>query len=233
MASITAAQAFAQVSAALVNKHDIAGTLEASLRNCAQLTSTDACGLLVVADGGTKLQLLGATSHRVFELELFQTQIEEGPCLEAWRQNEAVSLSGKETILERWGRFGPSVIAAGFESVHALPVRWHDKPLGALNLFRTSPQLLTADERALAQAFADLAIVLIVQTDNISAEVAISRTRNALEGRALIEQAKGVLSHQLRLDMESAYTCLEDTAAHFQTSLTETATAIVQRAQRR
>lgn len=232
MTPITAAQAFADVSSALVGDHDIAGTLADLLTNCASLVSADACGLLV-ADGDTGLQLLAATSHEVSELELYQAQIVEGPCIEAWSNGVETSAFGTEAITSRWERFGLSMVDAGFHAVFAAPLRWHDKSMGALNLFRNSATELTAEEKLLVRAFADFATILIVHTDHIAAETAIERARSALASRVQIEQAKGVLSHQHNLDMAAAYVHLKQLALDEGVSLTAMAAEVLLRAQQR
>lgn len=232
MTRITAAQAFADLSSALVGDHDIAGTLSDLLTNCASLISADAGGLLV-ADGDTGLQLLGATSHQVSELELYQAQIVEGPCVEAWSTGVETSAVGREEITSRWERFGPAMVEAGFQGVFAVPIHWHDKPMGALNLFRSSATEPTPEEKLLVRAFADLATVVIVHTDHIAAETAIERGRAALASRTLVEQAKGVLSQQHHLDMAAAYQKLKKNSVAENLTLTAMATAIIRRAQKR
>ena len=39
----------------------------------------------------------------------------------------------------RWPRFGAEALAAGFHSVHALPMRLRGTVIGALNLFHAEP----------------------------------------------------------------------------------------------
>lgn len=232
MSRITASEAIAHITSALVSPHDLAGTLSELIANCAELTSADACGLLV-ADGAAGLELLSATSHQVRELELYQAQISEGPCVEAWRTGLTVTECDEVAIVARWSTFGPSMAAAGFRSVLAQPMTWQSTPMGALNLFRSDGDPFENQDRLLARVFTDLAMVLIIHSDAPSVELSLKRASGSLSSRTVIEQAKGVLSHQHLIDMADAYDRLKTMAADAEVDLSGMARDIIRRAQSR
>jgi len=230
MRPITAAEAFSEFATAMVGKHDIAGTLSDILVNCAEILEADACGLLV-NDGDNGLQMLGATSHRAEELELYQAQISEGPCVEACLTGGTVVALGADVLCARWPYFGPRMVDAGFTSVIAVPMAWHNRPFGALNLFRASSAGPSDESLSLIQTFADFATILIINVDELSRAEAGGRIRAALESRTLIEQAKGVLSQHHGLDMATAYDRLVKLASPRSRTLTSIAAEVIADAQ--
>lgn len=225
-----AADALAKASAALVDDTDIAGFLATLLDSSADVLHIDAVGILVEDDGN--LDLLAASSHAAVELELHQAQLEEGPCVDAHRSCRAVDAQGPE-LATRWPRFGRAMLESGFSSVHASPLRWRDTSLGALGLFRRSDEPFTSDEQTVAQAFADLATLLIVQTERVDLDSVKRRVQELLTTRIVIEQAKGVLSEIHAVDMAEAYQLLLRRAAQDGGKLTAAARAVIDDAQRR
>ena len=225
-----AADALARASAALVGDTDIAGFLATLLDSSADVLHIDAVGILVEDDG--ILDLLAASSHAAVELELHQAQLEEGPCVDAHRSNRAVDAHGPD-VAALWPRFGPAMLESGFATVHAAPLRWRGTSLGAIGLFRRSDAPFAIDEQTVAQAFADLATLLIVQTERGDLDTVKRRVQELLTTRIVIEQAKGVLSEIHAVDMAEAYQLLLDRAAQDGGKLTTAAKAVIDDAQRR
>ncbi len=100
-----------------------------------------------------------------------------------------------------------------------------------MGMFRQSDELLTHEEETVAQAFADLATLLIVQTDKVDLDTVQQRVRDMLTNRIVIEQAKGVLAWTHGVDMATAYELLLRRAADDESTLTATAQAVIDEAQ--
>ncbi len=232
MTAHTVSRAFIDAAAAMVQQHDVADSLAQLLENCADLTSAAAIGLLVVNSRGS-LEVLSATSHQAVELELYQLQHDTGPCVEAALSGAVVSVVSDDDITGRWDKVGVAIVAAGFHAVHAVPLRWHGRLLGAMNAFHTDPVNVTDETRQLTQAFADIAAAVILQSTTLTSVELDERIFTALAGRTVIEQAKGVLAQTTGSDMATAYRLLVRHADENHTSLTEAAHQIIQQAQRR
>ncbi len=227
----TPADTLAQATAALLDDHDVTDLLFRIVRDAAEFTSARSSGLLVRAPGG-ELELLSATSHAAAELELFQDQVSEGPCLDVLASARPLSVVGADSIAERWPTVGPAIVEAGYRSVHAFPLVWHGRPLGGLNLFGDEARALDDEETVTARSFADMATLVIAQPERLDQGVVMRRLTDALEGRVVVERAKGVLFHQLGIDMEGAYDALVERSAREGTSLSATARDVVEAAQR-
>jgi GAF domain-containing protein len=205
MRATTSGAAFAAANAAMVRGVDGASTVHVLLTDCLKLLGADTAGVVVrVGDQG--LELLAATSHRAVELELYQVQVHNGPCVETIESGESVAVAGHAEIVERWPDFGQAMAAAGLQAVHATPMRWHERVLGGLNLFWTTSRTLTPEEAMLAEAFADISTLALMQSPSSDDPTSVAeKLRVALQGRVVIERAKGVLAHTEHLEMDEAF----------------------------
>ena len=224
--------ALARAASAMVATHDVTDVLATLLTDAVTALSANSCGLLLVAEHG-RLELLSATSHRAVELELYQVQVSTGPCFDAVHDGEPVFATGPDELVDRWDDVGRAVVAAGFTSVHAFPLRWRAQVLGAMNVFHAEPPTLSSDELALVgHAFADIATLVIVAPEELSTTLLQRRATHALAGRAAVEQAKGVLSFRENIDVEVAYDRLQALARAHGASLTDMARRVLDSAVR-
>lgn len=222
--------AFVALATDLAEGFDVVDLLSELTTYCVRLLDVASAGLLL-ADAKGVLHLLAASSQATRDLELFQLQRSEGPCLECYRTGSPVSAPDLSEQMARWPHFTAAANAAGFASVHAVPMRLHDTVLGALNLFGTRTGPLADDDMALAQALAHVASVALVQdraaTDK---DLVVSQLNTALSSRVVLEQAKGVLAQVGGLDMEQAFQALRRYSRDHNQRLSEVAAAVVARA---
>ena len=221
-------EVFAGLTAALVDEHDVTDVLASLLHDCLDVLGVEAAGLLVrTSDGG--FDILGSTSHRATELEIYQSQQHEGPCVDAVREARQVIAHGPDEIITRWPEVGRMIVAAGFTAVHAVPMRWRGRSLGGINLFSRGERTeLTADQLTFAQSLADVAGLALLQPAPV--DEMVSLVSSALQGRVVVERAKGALSYTADLDMESAYHRLRARASQEGTTLTAAARAVLDEA---
>ena len=96
---------------------------------------------------------------------------------------------------DRWPRFAPKAIAAGFQSVHAFPMRLRGATIGALNLFGRADVEFEDSDVHVVQALADGATIALLQERSIARSEALTeQLQSALNSRIVIEQAKGALA---------------------------------------
>jgi ANTAR domain/GAF domain len=221
--------AFVSLSGDLADGFDVVDLLTELTTDCARLLDITSAGLLL-ADGLGSLHLLAASSEATRVLEVFQVERSEGPCVDCFNSGAAVSVADLAKEAERWPRFVPNALAAGFVSVHAVPMRLRNRVLGALNLFGATVGPLSALDLDLAQALAHVAAVALVQ-DKAAADkdLIVSQLTTALTSRIVIEQAKGVLAQTGALDMEQAFAALRRYARDHNLRLSAVAAAVVNR----
>ena len=197
--------------------------------DCARLLDVASAGLLL-ADGRGVLHVMAASSERTRQLEVFQVQRADGPCRDCYLDGAPVSAPDLNQETDRWPQFAPAALAAGFVSVHAVPMRLRDTVLGALGLFGTTAGDLDPDDLSLGQALADVASVALVQDKATTDQKSVNeQLQTALTSRIVLEQAKGVVAQQGSLPIEDAFAVLRRYARDHNLRLTAVAEAVVAR----
>jgi len=191
----------------LLEDFDVVDLLTELTERCAQLLDVAAAGFLL-ADPLNQLRLLAATTEQARELELFQLQADEGPCVECYASGQPVSIADLRTAGDRWPRFVPAALDAGFTAVHAVPMRAAGIVLGALGLFGARPGELGDADRLVAQTLAHIACVAILQERAPTPATVMPQLRSALASRVIVEQAKGLLRESLDVSVEDAFLLL-------------------------
>lgn len=206
----------------LLEDFDVVDLLTELTERCAELLDVDAAGFLL-ADPLDQLRLLAATTERARELELFQLQADEGPCVDCYSTGQPVSVADLNDAVERWPRFVPAAVDAGFASVHAVPMRAAGIVLGALGLFGSDSDELNDADRLVAQTLAHIACVAILQERAPTPSTVIPQLRAALASRVIVEQAKGYLRETLDVSVDKAFRLLRSYARANGEHLTEVA----------
>ena len=206
------AQTFVDLADTLVDDFDVFDLLNILVERCSDLLGVSAAGLLF-ADGQDQLQVAASSSESARLLDLYQLQNEDGPCFECYRTGQPVSASLSEAT-GRWPTFTTAATGEGFASVLALPLRLRDRVIGALNLFDTAAGTFSdPTTSSVGQAMADVATIAILQ-GRLSEKRALlnEQLQIALTSRVTIEQAKGVLSASMDIEMEEAFALLRQRA---------------------
>jgi GAF domain-containing protein len=218
---------FVDLADTLVDEFDVIELLHVLTSRCVDLLGVEAAGVML-ADAHGQLRLAASSSERARLLELIELQNDEGPCLDAFRTGRQVSFVDTGQVPAPWPLFASHAKAEGFSTVHALPMRLRRQIIGALNLFGRDPVQLPAEDVRVAQAFADIATIAILQERLVKErEVLASQLQTALDSRVIIEQAKGVLAERLGFDMDTAFSTLRDAARRANRRLSDVARDVV------
>ena len=109
-------------------------------------------------------------------------------------------------------------------------MRLRSRTIGALNLFGHETGPLSSEDAAIAQAFADVATITLLQERAARENALINeQLKRALNSRILIEQAKGVIAHTSSVDMNEAFALLRGYARAHNQTLYDTAERIINR----
>jgi GAF domain-containing protein len=218
-------KAFAELAETLVGAFDLAETLERVLARCIDACEAAGAGIVIEDRHGT-LRDMAYTDERVRRLERLQVQSGEGPCVDCVRLGQPVVATDLVGAYDRWPRFAEAATESGFLAVRSLPLRFYDRTVGALNLFGHDGATCVDERLPVAQAFADLAMVAIMQHSHADEGPAVHITR-ALAARSCIEQAKGMLAEDGGLTIDEALGVLRAHAAGSEIGISRLADALV------
>lgn len=210
----------------LLADFDVVELLTQLTEHCAQLLDVASAGLLLAGPLG-QLHLMAATSENTHELELFELQADEGPCLDCYATGQPISVADLSAATQRWPGFVPAATGAGFASVHAVPMRAAGTVLGALGLFGTRTGELNDADLLVAQTLSHIACVAILQEHPPTPATVLPHLRTALISRVVVEQAKGYLHERLDVSVEDAFTLLRRYARTHSDHLSEVARRLI------
>jgi len=221
------AKALVELADTLVADFDVVELLTLLADSCVDVLDVGAAGLMLAAPDG-ELRVMASSSDAMRLLELFELQSQEGPCLDCFRTGEPVVNQNLASTNGRWPRFAPEAVAAGFHSVHAIPMRLRGSVIGALNLFHVEPGEMRPADVVAAQCLADVATIAILQhRAALEAQVLNAQLSNALNTRIVIEQAKGMVGERESLTMEQAFARLRHHARNNNLRLADVAQQVI------
>ena len=214
---------FVDLADTMVADFDVIDFLHLLTDRSVTLLEVSAAGVML-ADPRGELRVAAASSEAAGLIELFQIQNDQGPCLDCFRAAQPVTAADLTGPDQRWPQFAAAAARAGFRSVEALPMRLRDEVIGALNLFRATPEPLSPPDLRIAQALADVATIGLLQERAVRRmETVAEQLQAALNSRVVVEQAKGKLAERLSIEMDEAFGLLRVYARNSNQRLTDVA----------
>ena len=221
------ARTLVELADTLVDDFDVVDLLTLLADRCVETLDVAAAGIVLASPDG-RLRVVASTSDAMRLLELFELQADEGPCLDCFRTGQPVGTEHLGSARTRWPRFAAEAIEAGFHSVQALPLRLRGTVIGALNLFHTDPVAPGRADAEVAQAFADVATIAILQHRAVrEAQVVNEQLNRALNSRIVVEQAKGMVAEREGLDIPRAFARLRGHARNHNLRLGDLADDVI------
>jgi len=168
------------------------------------------------ATTGTGVTLVDAVGKRTTaasdlvaeQADALQYELEEGPCLTAWRDRRLIRIDDLEQD-GRWPRWAPPAAALGLRSVLSAPMIAGDESLGAIKAYSLRPGAYGARDGHLLELFAKQAAVLLTEVRSRQrTERETAGFLEALRDRDILGQAKGVLMGRGAANGDVAYAML-------------------------
>jgi GAF domain-containing protein len=198
-------------------KRTVPGTVEASVT--------------LIEDG--KPGTIAYSGRLALALDERQYDAGHGPCLDAARTGD-VSDVGDTSKEARWPEFMRAAVAAGVRSSLSVPLSAKQRILGALNMYSSTPRAFDQQSAELVRTFASYAAVALTNTQLYTSTVQLADDmQHAMESRAVIEQAKGILIASRFCTAEEAFAILVDMSQRSNRKLREVAAGLVEMAQKR
>ena len=166
--------------------------------------SVDGAGLML-ADGEHHLRNAAVSDGRVRHLEELQIRHQEGPCITSF--DDKVLVGAEDLISDpRWPSFSAAAVEHGVRAVLASPIPYNQDAVGVVAVLSQERHPWSAEAELALLAFTDLAALLIASMMMGEQQTVLAtQLQSALNSRAIIEQAKGVLIGQQGLSAHAAY----------------------------
>ncbi|PVY97273.1 ANTAR domain-containing protein [Actinomycetospora cinnamomea] len=186
-------------------------------------------GLSVSEDGIVDSR--NPTSRGISELDRLQGELHEGPCITALEEpaDDGVvlveDLAGDDA--ERWPRFAPAAVDAGFRSMLSIQLATGGQLRAALNLYAAQPRVFDGEARVTAGLFALQAAMLLHGSEQAA------HLGRAVDSRDVIGQAKGILMERFGVDETEAFQMLVESSQSTNIKLVDVARWLAGEANRR
>jgi hypothetical protein len=142
-------------------------------------------------------------SHLIEEL---QYTLGEGPCVDAYQQDNVVAEPDlADPLTRRWPVFTPPALQAGVRAVFGFPLRFGTVRLGALDFYRDRPGSLSDDQHADALVIADVTARWVLETQAGAPSGAVAEKLEAgADFHFAVHNAAGMISVQQGISVTEA-----------------------------
>jgi GAF domain-containing protein len=205
-------------------------TMDAMLQRVAELAKELIAGVAeasVTLIANDKATTAACTGQLAMDLDESQYGRGYGPCLEAAVGEEIREITDarRET---RWPDYAQSAVEHGSLSSLSVPLPVREGIHGGLNLYAVGADGFDDDARDVSRAFASYAAVAVHNMHLYeSTRDQADHLDIAMQTRAVIEQAKGILMSQRRCDAQEAFNLLAAASQRSNRKLRDIAQAIV------
>lgn len=181
-----------------------------------------------LSDGDGHLHYATSTNEAVTRVEVVQEH-SGGPCQRAFETGDVTLVEDLGSNAEpRWAEYRAIAATEGFRSVAGIPMTAGERRIGALNIYETRTRRWSDDDIAIARVLADIATSYVVHATALDEAHAVNaQLQHAIDGRVLIEQAKGLLAGERRISIDQALAVLRRHARNNNVKLRSVADAVV------
>ena len=161
----------------------------------------------VSARHGDDLATIAATDQRVIPLDDAQYETGEGPCLQVLDQEDPIMLEDASVSGDQWEHFSRTAGDLGIYSTLSMHLPVDSGELAAsLNLYSKRHLDLGDQHITAAVPYAQQLAAAIISVDAHRSTATLARNlAEAMRSRAVIEQAKGILMADERIDEYEAF----------------------------
>jgi GAF domain-containing protein len=162
------------------------------------------------------------------EIDSAQYASGAGPCLAAFRDGIPYAIDDTRTD-RRWPEFAAAADAHGIRSTLSMPLAVSGTGIGALNMYATEVEAFGPDDADTTALFAGQAAAVLANAQSYWAAQELSvQLQEALESRAVIDQAKGMLMAEHRCSADDAFAMLRAESQRANRKLREVAQSLVE-----
>lgn len=199
------ARVFARMSGMFLSEATVADALSTvtSLAKDTVVGSTG-CGVSLLDRDGRRTTS-AATDSLVEQLDDLQYQLDEGPCLTAWRERTVVR-SGGQVDEQRWPSWIPRAHELGMRSFLSAPLVNGDSAMGAIKVYSNALEAFDDRQQDLLRRFAEQAAIFVGNVLTAQAAEHLSeQLKETLRFRDLMAMARGVVMARREVSADEAF----------------------------
>lgn len=221
--------ALADLSDVLARTEDLGRVLQRGIEQVTRaIPGADMASVSVLRDDGSTAETVASSSERVWAIDDDQYAAGDGPCLEAARTGRVVRVGVKQAT-ERWPEFARSARAAGVASYLSAPLSVDEEFAGSLNLYSEQAHGFGDLDEALLRLYTTAAAAAIANARRYAQARSLAmQLGQALDSRAVIDQARGILMATHGIAAQQAFELLAKESQDTNVKLREVAARLVE-----
>ncbi|MDP8991671.1 MAG: GAF and ANTAR domain-containing protein [Actinomycetota bacterium] len=230
------AETFSDIARRLYRAETVEDTLqEIAELACRTVEGCDFAGMSLVR--GKVIETPAQTDPSVGDLDVLQSEIGEGPCMDAIAEH-ATFYAEDLANEDRWPTFAPSAVERGMRSMLSFRLFIEEsdsgeRTMGALNLYSRQPAAFDETAREVGLIFASHASVALAGAQALAQEKEhVANLDQALTSRDVIGQAKGILMERERLTADQAFDLLRRASQNLNIKLRDVADRVADTGER-
>ena len=194
----------------LVDRYDLDEVLHDVSDRAVAVLELDGAGLTIGPNPQAgEMNFVVATDEAATRVERAQDEFREGVCFSAAAEGKVLLVSALDANDNRWPRYTPVALDAGFRAVAGIPMAIEGEMIGVLNAYRRAPGAWTAEDVAAGELLVRMATTYLTNATKLGeARKLAEQLQLALDSRIVIEQAKGVLCERLHVTPDVAFNLL-------------------------
>ena len=223
--AIKSTDAFAELGRIDFSETNLATAL-ATVADLAKRTISGADEVSITLVGAGGAHTAAYTGERAMTVDEWQYQQGHGPCLAAAAANITVTvpdMAGES----RWPAWVDRAIDAGVHSCLSIGLPLRECVSGAVNVYATEPHAFDDDAVVLAETFGGYAAVAMANAHRSDGTALPDRAHTAMDSRAVIEQAKGIIMAERRCTADEAFAVLAKVSEYSGRALGDVAAVLV------
>jgi GAF domain-containing protein len=209
-------------------EHSLESVLHRVTELAARVLPGEPVTSVTILQGG-KTATVASSGTLALDLDEVQYRLGAGPCLSAASTGTTAELLDTSAAPIEWAQFAAVAAARGCGSVLSFPLPVQELVSGALNVYGRKAPGGGGRTRELVSRLAAYAVVPV--SNMYLYESAVERAEHlqaALDSRAVIDQAKGILMERLKLTADQAFQVLARVSMETNTKVRDVAQRFVQ-----
>lgn len=213
-------------AAVLPERYDLENVLTELTESVTAVLGLFGCTVTMADDG--RLRYATRVIQVFGDLEPNHAQPHPSPCRDAYASGEVVRVTDLREESTRWPEFSASAARLSVAAVAGIPMRLSSQIIGTLNLYSTEPRKWSDRDIAVAGVLAKVATSYVVNASELRQQEQLrEQLREALESRAVIEQARGITANRHSVAADQAHQLMRWHARKNNASMKIVAEAIV------